>query len=112
MPTKHTLAATAAALLTLGAAGAAQAATPAATAGKTLFVATCGSCHTFKPAKTAGKIGPDLTYSHHGLSSIVNQVTYGGDGMPAFKALGKTKINQIANYLWTQTGKSAGGGDE
>ena len=110
MPTKNTIAAGVAALLTLGAAGAAQAATPASTAGKKLFIASCGSCHAFKPAKTAGRIGPDLTYSHRGLSSIVSQITYGGDGMPGFKALGKTKINQIASYLWTQTGKSSGGG--
>ena len=113
MPTKQTLAAGVAALLTLGAAGVAQGATPAAsTAGKKLFIATCGSCHAFKPANTKGKLAPDLTSSHQGLASIVSQITYGGDGMPGFKALGKTKINQIATYFWIQTGKSAGGGDD
>jgi uncharacterized cupredoxin-like copper-binding protein len=76
--------------------------------GATVFktVASCGSCHTLAAAGATGVIGPDLDNIAAQLTQplIVNQVTNGGQTMPAFGAsLTATQINDVAAYVYQST---------
>ena len=71
-------------------------------AGKEVFVgsAGCGSCHTLSDAGTTGTIGPDLDSLQPSYEAVVQQVTNGGGGMPAFKdTLTEQQINDVAAYV-------------
>ena len=71
-------------------------------AGKEVFVgsAGCGGCHTLSDAGTTGTIGPDLDSLQPSYEAVVQQVTNGGGGMPAFKdTLTEQQINDVAAYV-------------
>lgn len=84
---------------------------PAATAegdpqaGERIFAAqACGSCHTLQAAGTSGTIGPDLDQLAPGRDAIVEQVTNGGGGMPAFgNTLSEQEIRDVAAYVFEST---------
>ena len=71
-------------------------------AGKEVFVgsAGCGGCHAFTDAGTTGTIGPNLDSLQPSYEAVVQQVTNGGGGMPAFKdTLTEQQINDVAAYV-------------
>ena len=72
--------------------------------GKILFVAACGGCHTLAPAGTKGKKGPNLAEEPSAFAAVVSQITYGGEGMPAFgKGFTRAQIRNIAAYVAKST---------
>lgn len=74
--------------------------TDEATAGRAIFVASCGSCHTLSDAGTSGAVGPNLDDTTLTQEEIVQQVTNGGGGMPAFEGqLSDAEIDQVAAYV-------------
>jgi quinohemoprotein ethanol dehydrogenase len=76
--------------------------TGSAAAGKSIFADNCSSCH--GATGHGGNGGPDLTKipSAKQLSVVVNQVTNGGGGMPAFKGtLTEQQIKDVSTYVVT-----------
>jgi mono/diheme cytochrome c family protein len=69
--------------------------------GRTLFLAGgCGSCHALAAAGTTGRVGPDLDQAKPSYSEVVERVTDGGGGMPAFSdSLTGPQIRVIAGYV-------------
>jgi mono/diheme cytochrome c family protein len=68
--------------------------------GKILFVAACGGCHTLKAAGTHGRKGPNLAEEPSSFAGIVEQITYGGEGMPALgQGLSRAQVRNIATYV-------------
>jgi mono/diheme cytochrome c family protein len=74
-------------------------------AGKGVFAsAACGSCHTLEAAGSSGTIGPNLDDSAPGYEAIVEQVTNGGGGMPAFgDQLSDDQIQDVAAFVFAST---------
>jgi mono/diheme cytochrome c family protein len=72
-----------------------------AAAGKEVFAsAGCGSCHTFADAGTSGTVGPDLDQSSASPEQVLEQVTNGGGGMPAFSGqLSEQQIADVSAYV-------------
>ena len=73
----------------------------AAGQGAALFrSAGCGGCHTLAAAGTTGTSGPDLDQAHPSYEVVIERVTNGGGGMPAFAgALSTAQIEAIARYV-------------
>jgi mono/diheme cytochrome c family protein len=72
--------------------------------GKLYFVAACGSCHTLAAARTHGTKGPNLAEEPKSFGSIVEQITYGGEGMPALGVgLSKAQVSNIAAFVVKST---------
>jgi mono/diheme cytochrome c family protein len=69
--------------------------------GKALFLATrCGSCHALADAGSTGTAGPDLDRAKPSYQRVVQEVTHGGGGMPAFAdSLTGSQIGAIARYV-------------
>ena len=78
-----------------------------ATAGADVFAsAGCANCHTLSAAGSTGTTGPNLDDLQPDFDTVVNQVTNGGGGMPAFgDMLSEQQINDVAAYV----SESAGG---
>ncbi|MEX2210641.1 MAG: cytochrome c [Gaiellaceae bacterium] len=76
-----------------------------ATAGKDVFASkACGSCHTLAAAGASGTIGPDLDQLKPGHDAVVEQVTNGGGGMPAFgDQLSEQQIQDVAAFVVEST---------
>lgn len=76
-----------------------------ATAGESVFAsAGCGGCHTLEAAGSSGAIGPNLDDLAPALDAIVEQVTNGGGGMPAFAGqLSETQIQDVAAFVFEST---------
>ena len=71
--------------------------------------AGCGSCHTFSKASSVGNVGPNLDEVDVTFDQVVQQVTNGGGGMPAFKdELSQEEIEAVAGYV-TEDGSGMGG---
>ena len=88
-------------------------ASPRVSHGKSLFVAACGSCHTLAVARTSGKVGPNLDDEAPSYRDLVEQITQGGKGMPAFaKALPAVEIRRIAAFVSSSTSGSRDGRDD
>jgi quinohemoprotein ethanol dehydrogenase len=71
-----------------------------ATSGATVFTANCALCH--GASGTGGNGGPDLTSlaAAKDMTKIVQQVTNGGSGMPAFQAtLTPQQIVDVSAYV-------------
>jgi mono/diheme cytochrome c family protein len=87
--------------------GGAGAAEGNAEAGKTVFAdAGCGNCHTLEAAGSNGTTGPNLDERQPSTDEVVEQVTNGGGGMPAFKdKLSEQQIADVAAFV----SESAGG---
>jgi cytochrome c551 len=76
-----------------------------AAAGKEIFVANCGSCHTREEAGTEGNIGPVLDDVSVDFDGVVQQVTNGGGGMPAFQGtLSEQQIQDVAAFVVASEG--------
>jgi mono/diheme cytochrome c family protein len=78
-----------------------------AAAGDTVFADSgCGNCHTLAAAGSSGTTGPNLDDLQPDFDTVVEQVTNGGGGMPAFGGmLTEQEINDVAAYV----SESAGG---
>jgi mono/diheme cytochrome c family protein/uncharacterized cupredoxin-like copper-binding protein len=74
-------------------------------AGAAVFAsAGCGSCHILKAAGSTGQVGPSLDDVAPDQSTVVQQVTNGGEIMPAFSPqLSATQINNVAAYVYKST---------
>jgi mono/diheme cytochrome c family protein len=70
-------------------------------AGKEVFAsAGCGSCHVLADAGTSGTVGPNLDESSASLDQVLEQVTNGGGGMPAFSGqLSEKQIADVSAYV-------------
>ena len=75
-------------------------------AGGTVFAESgCGNCHTFAAAGSSGSIGPNLDDLNPDFGRVVEQVTSGGGGMPAFgDELSEQQIQDVAAYVTASTG--------
>ena len=69
--------------------------------GKSVFAeAGCGGCHTFEPAGSTGTTGPSLDDANVSFDAVVEQVTNGGGGMPAFgDRLSEEEIRDVAAFV-------------
>jgi cytochrome c6 len=75
--------------------------TSAASSGKQIFTSVgCANCHTLADAGSKGQVGPNLDNLKPSMTAVVNQVTHGGGGMPAFDGqLSKAQIRAVATYV-------------
>ncbi len=82
-------------------------AAPAANPGKPVFAsAGCGSCHTLKDAGATGTVGPNLDAVKPALALVIDRVTHGKGGMPAFAGqLSKAQIQAVAQYVSSVAGR-------
>ena len=75
--------------------------------GKEVFLGqpACGSCHTLSDAGTDGAIGPNLDASMPSYELVVDRVTNGQGGMPAFESsLSEEQIRDVAAYVSSAAG--------
>ena len=74
-------------------------------AGKAVFdSAGCSGCHTLSAAGASGTVGPNLDQLKPAYDAIVQQVTNGGGGMPAFSGqLSDEQIQDVAAFVFTST---------
>lgn len=77
-----------------------------ATDGETIFLqAGCGNCHTLGAAGSTGNIGPNLDDSKPDVALVVDRVTNGQGGMPAFRGrLSEEQIQAVADYVSKNAG--------
>jgi mono/diheme cytochrome c family protein len=70
-------------------------------AGEEIFAASgCGSCHALEAAGSSGTIGPNLDERKPTLEAAVEQITNGGNGMPAFgDRLSPEEIRAVASFV-------------
>ncbi|HWB21979.1 MAG TPA: peptidoglycan-binding protein [Gaiellaceae bacterium] len=82
--------------------------TAAAATGAQLFSQSgCAGCHTLAAAGSTGTDGPNLDQLQPSQAAVVNQVTYGGGGMPAFgSTLGSANIATLATWVSLVAGHS------
>lgn len=76
-------------------------------AGKQVFLgpSACGTCHTLADAGTTGVVGPNLDESKPELELVVDRVTNGQGGMPAFgDSLSDQQIADVAAYISSVAG--------
>ena len=78
-----------------------------AEAGATVFADSgCGNCHTLAAAGSSGATGPNLDDLQPDFDTVVEQVTNGGGGMPAFGGmLTEQQINDVAAYVSESAGE-------
>lgn len=78
-----------------------------AAAGAAVFTsANCGGCHTLAAAGSSGMVGPNLDDLKPSYDQVLNQVTNGGGGMPAYAGqLSETDIQNVAAYVSENAGK-------
>ena len=94
------LVAPALAAVVVGGVSAASSSSPNLKQGKILFVAACGGCHTLSAAGTRGTKGPNLAEEPKSFGGIVEQITFGGEGMPALgQGLSRLQVRNIAAYV-------------
>ncbi len=77
-----------------------------AAAGKEVFASQgCGSCHTLSEAGASGTIGPNLDEAQPSDELVVERVTLGQGGMPAFgDTLEPQQIADVAEYVSSSAG--------
>jgi mono/diheme cytochrome c family protein len=80
-------------------------ATGDAAAGEAVFTsAGCGGCHTLEAANASGAVGPNLDDSQPDAALVVDRVTNGAGGMPAFgDQLDEEQIQDVAAYVVAST---------
>jgi hypothetical protein len=60
----------------------------------------CGNCHTLGAAGTNGRVGPNLDQLKPDARTVAQQVSNGGNGMPAFAGkLSSKEILELASYV-------------
>ena len=76
-----------------------------ATNGATVWEsAGCATCHTLEAAGATGAVGPNLDDLQPDMDTVVEQVTNGGGGMPAFgDQLSEQEILDVAAYVVEST---------
>lgn len=69
--------------------------------GKTVYAsAGCGGCHALADAGSNGSVGPNLDASKPSVELVVERVTLGRGGMPAFAdQLSDQEIADVAAYV-------------
>jgi mono/diheme cytochrome c family protein len=79
---------------------------PDETDGKALFASSgCGSCHALAAANASGAVGPNLDETKPSAELVVDRVTNGQGGMPAFKdQLSAEQIAAIAAFVSASAG--------
>ncbi|MGL6280106.1 MAG: c-type cytochrome [Gaiella sp.] len=79
---------------------------PGETDGKSIFAAAgCGGCHTLADANAAGAVGPNLDEAKPSQELVVELVTNGRGGMPAFgDTLSAEQIDAVAEYVASSAG--------
>ena len=77
-----------------------------ASAGEGVYAsAGCGGCHTLEAAGSSGSIGPNLDDSKPDFALVVDRVTNGRGGMPAFEGqLSEQEIADVSQYVVESTG--------
>lgn len=110
------VAASAAALLALGACGEEerlQPQEPLAGGGRTVFNdAGCGSCHTLSAVGARGTLGPNLDEVQSSVREIQQVVANGRGAMPPFRQrLTEREIRLVAEYVAAQAGGRSGARD-
>jgi mono/diheme cytochrome c family protein len=77
-----------------------------ATDGAEIFTqAGCGSCHTLAAAGATGAVGPNLDETKPALELVIDRVTNGQGGMPAFAdKLTEEQIQAVAEYVTQSAG--------
>jgi len=77
------------------------------TDGATLFSTLgCAGCHTLAAAGSTGNVGPNLDQAKPSKALVIDRVTNGKGGMPAFGSqLSAEQIDAIATYVSTNAGK-------
>jgi mono/diheme cytochrome c family protein len=78
-----------------------------AASGKGVFLgdSACGSCHTLSDAGTTGAVGPNLDATQPSYELVVDRVTDGAGGMPAFSdSLTEEQIADVAAYVTSVAG--------
>jgi mono/diheme cytochrome c family protein len=75
------------------------------TVGEGLYAsAGCGGCHTLADAGSTGAVGPNLDEASSSYDKVVERVTDGQGGMPAFKdRLSEQEIQDVAAYVFSVT---------
>jgi sulfite dehydrogenase len=75
--------------------------------GKEVFAsAGCANCHTLEAAGATGTVGPNLDQLKPSLEAAREQVTNGGNGMPAFgDQLSQEDIQAVAAFVVESTQK-------
>ena len=76
-------------------------------AGKAVFLgaSACGGCHTLADAGTTGAVGPNLDESMPDNELVLDRVTNGQGGMPAFSStLTEQQIADVAAYVSSVAG--------
>lgn len=76
-------------------------------AGKEVFLgaSSCGGCHTLADAGTTGAVGPNLDETKPSSELVLDRVTNGLGGMPAFSAtLSEQQIADVAAYISSAAG--------
>jgi mono/diheme cytochrome c family protein len=77
-------------------------------AGKEVFLggSGCGGCHTLADAGTTGAVGPNLDETQPSYDLVVDRVTNGLGGMPAFSSsLSEADIQNVAAYISSVAGQ-------
>lgn len=79
---------------------------PAETDGKAIFAAAgCAGCHALADANATGAVGPSLDDSKPSTELVVDRVTNGRGGMPAFAdQLSAEQIDAVAEYVSSVAG--------
>ena len=79
---------------------------PGETDGKAIFASQgCGSCHTLADANATGAVGPSLDETLPSQEFVVDRVTNGLGGMPAFAdKLSAEQIDAVAEYVASSAG--------
>ena len=66
----------------------------------------CGNCHTLAAAVASGTVGPNLDELKPSEEAAVEQVTNGGNGMPAFgDQLSPDEIRAVARFVAESAGR-------
>jgi cytochrome c553 len=76
-------------------------------AGKEVFlgVAACGGCHTLADAGSTGQVGPNLDDAQPDSELVLDRVTNGQGGMPAFSStLSEQQIADVSAYVSSVAG--------
>ena len=77
----------------------------AAAEGRQIFADSgCGNCHILEAAGAEGTVGPNLDETKPSEEAVVEQVTNGGNGMPAFAdQLSPEEIRAVAAFVAEST---------
>ncbi len=84
--------------------GSAGAITGDAEAGATVFADSgCGNCHTLAAAGSTGTVGPVLDTAKPAAALVIDRVTNGLNGMPAYPQLDEQQIADVAAFVAAST---------